>query len=70
MVSSVPRTTGTSAGGGVLPLLWLSLQGGLAVVHGRRVEGSEHDEGLQLFTEAEGHEPLEATAADALADSR
>ena len=57
-------------GGGVLPLLWLSLQGVLAVVRGRSVEGSEHDEDLQLFTEVEGHEPLEATAADALADSR
>lgn len=57
-------------GGGVLPLLWLSLQGVLAVVRGRTVEGTEHDNDLQLFTQVEGHEPFEATAAGALADSR
>ncbi len=57
-------------GGGVLPLLWLSLQGVLAVVRGRTVEGTDHGEDMQLFTEVEGHEPFEATAAGALADSR
>ncbi|MEO6204212.1 MAG: cbb3-type cytochrome c oxidase subunit I [Mycobacteriales bacterium] len=52
--------------GGVLPLLWLSLQGVLAVVRKETSDGTGLDEEFQLFTEVEGHDPTEATAAGAL----
>lgn len=50
-------------GGGVLPLLWMTWQGLLAVIR-RRPE--EPDGDLQLFTEVEDHDPDEATASGRL----
>ncbi|HET7739175.1 MAG TPA: cbb3-type cytochrome c oxidase subunit I, partial [Mycobacterium sp.] len=56
--------------GGVLPLLWMTLQ---AILHRRPPaagsvdgEGALSEDSLQLFTEVEAHEPDEATAAGAL----
>jgi nitric oxide reductase subunit B len=56
--------------GGVLPLLWMSLQGVLGVLR-TRGQGAADDDGhdvddLKLFTEVDAHEPAEATAAGAL----
>ncbi len=50
-------------GGGVLPLLWMTWQGLLAVVRHRTVEPGAD---LQLFTEVEDHIPDEATASGRL----
>jgi nitric oxide reductase subunit B len=50
-------------GGGVLPLLWMTWQGLLAVVGHRTVEPGAD---LQLFTEVEDHVPDEATASGRL----
>jgi nitric oxide reductase subunit B len=56
--------------GGVLPLLWMSLQGVIGVLRTRGqgpVDDDGHDvDDLQLFTEVGAHEPAEATAAGAL----
>jgi nitric oxide reductase subunit B len=50
-------------GGGVLPLVWMSVQGVLGVARHRDVlPGS----GLQLFTEVEDHDPAVATASSRL----
>ena len=50
-------------GGGVLPLLWMAVQGVLAVSRHRDVlPGSD----LQLFTEVEDHDPAVATASGRL----
>ena len=56
--------------GGVLPLLWMSVQG---LWHGTRarpeVAAADEDEAaLQLFTEAEGHEAQEAAASGPITD--
>jgi nitric oxide reductase subunit B len=49
--------------GGVLPLLWMTWQGVLGVIrHGEPEPGAD----LQLFTEVEDHDPLEATASSQL----
>jgi nitric oxide reductase subunit B len=50
-------------GGGVLPLLWLTVQG--AIHRGRHLRDDGGGD-LVLFTEVGGHEPTEATAAGAL----
>jgi len=50
-------------GGGVLPLLWMAVQGVRAVTrHEEAAPGAD----LQLFTEVEDHDPIEATAAGRL----
>ena len=50
-------------GGGVLPLLWMAVQGVLAVARHRDVlPGGD----LQLFTEVEDHDPVVATASGRL----
>ncbi len=50
--------------GGVLPLIWMGVQG---VIHQGRHRDGLTDEDMLLFTEVEVHEPAEATAAGALA---
>jgi nitric oxide reductase subunit B len=54
--------------GGVLPLLWMALQGVLGVIASRKDgdDGEDRPEDHQLFTEVEGHRPAEATAAGSL----
>jgi nitric oxide reductase subunit B len=60
--------------GGVLPLVWMSLQGVLGVLRRQAPTGTNpptgsdeaDDAGLQLFTEVEEHHEAEATASGAL----
>ena len=55
--------------GGVLPLLWLALQGVIAVIRRRGRAEPARESDLQLFTEVGDHVPEEATAAGALTHS-
>jgi nitric oxide reductase subunit B len=52
--------------GGVLPLVWMSLQG---VLHRGKHHDALTEADLQLFTEVEVHEPDEATASGSLSTS-
>ena len=50
----------------MLPLLWLAVQGVIAVIRGRGRAEPDRETDLQLFAEVGDHVQEEATAAGAL----